>query len=69
MQEMVKRRDIGKLSYLDMDEFKVYFHNNHQEDHVIYAPELNDDDEVDQIVMEYETGVRISLDMIFLNIN
>tara|TARA_R100000278_G_C5358281_1_gene124376 strand:+ start:280 stop:480 length:201 start_codon:yes stop_codon:yes gene_type:complete len=66
---MVKKNfDIKKLCYLDMQEFRVYFYNNHEDEHVIYTQE-EDSDEVDNILNEYEKGIRVSLDMIFLNIN
>ena len=71
MEKMVKdnENDIKSLSYLNMDEIKVYFHNNIFEEHSIYTPEFGNEEEVDQIVLEYENGVRVSLDMVFLNIN
>lgn len=68
MEAMVKRRDIEKLSFFDMDEFRVYFHNNHENQHVIYTSE-DDENDVETILDEYESGVRVSFDMIFLNIN
>lgn len=52
-----------------MDEIKVYFHNNLFEEHSIYTPECGYEDDMDQIVLEYENGVRVSLDTVFLNIN
>ena len=68
MLKMVKNSDIKKLCYLDMKEFRVYFYNNYEDEHVIYTEE-NDSDEVDNILDEYEKGIRVSLNMIFLNIN
>lgn len=65
---MVKNSDIKKLSYLDMQEFRVYFYSNYENEHVIYTQE-EDGDEVYQMLEEYEKGVRVSLDMIFLNTN
>tara|TARA_R100000808_G_scaffold8880_1_gene24785 strand:+ start:940 stop:1137 length:198 start_codon:yes stop_codon:yes gene_type:complete len=65
---MVKNSDIKKLSYLDMQEFRVFFYNNYENEHVIYTQE-EDGDEVYQMLEEYEKGVRVSLDMIFLNTN
>ncbi len=68
MLKMVKNSDIKKLSYLDMQEFRVFFYNNYENEHVIYTQE-EDGDEVYQMLEEYEKGVRVSLDMIFLNTN
>ena len=64
-----QENDIKSLSYLNMDKINVYFHNNFGEEHSIYTPECGDEEEVDQIVLEYENGVRLSLDTVFLNIN